>query len=310
MTVPAIVVRDLRKSYGRVCALVGASFNVEKGEVFALLGPNGAGKSSALEILEGFRPRDAGTVSVLGVDPGDRHVQRWLRQRMGVVLQELAVESSFSVHQVLDRNAGFYPCPRSVDDVIDLVGLSGKRHARVESLSGGQQRRLDLGLGIIGNPAVLFLDEPTTGLDPSGRQASWELIRDLAKHGATIILTSHYLDEVEALADHVAVMVAGRVVASGTPAALRDREQTVASIRFQMPPGAALFDLPIAASDCGRGTVEIRAADEQPILAALLSWAADRGERLAGLSVTRASLQDVYVRLMREADPVRPEAGL
>ena len=168
--------------------------------MFALLGPNGAGKTTTIEILEGFRSRDAGVVEVLGVDPGSRRTQRWLRSRMGIVLQELAVEPFLSVRQVLTRNAGYYPHPRPVGEVLDMVGLTEKAGARVKTLSGGQQRRLDVGLGIIGQPELLFLDEPTTGLDPSGRRATWELIRQLGSEGTTVILTSHYMDEVEALA--------------------------------------------------------------------------------------------------------------
>src|SRR5580658_694414 len=174
--VPAVSVRNLAKSYGETQAVNDVSFDVEKGEVFALLGPNGAGKTTTIEILEGFRNRTGGEVTTLGVDPADRATQRWLRTRIGVVLQELAVEPYYSVRQVLSRNSGFYPSPRPVDEVIDLIGLREKADDRVKKLSGGQQRRLDVGLGIIGQPELLFLDEPTTGLDPSGRRDSWNLI--------------------------------------------------------------------------------------------------------------------------------------
>ena len=182
------------------------SFEVQKGEVFALLGPNGAGKTTTIEILEGFRNRTGGEVATLGVDPADRSTQRWLRSRIGVVLQELAVEPFYTVRQVLSRNAGYYPSPRPVDEVIELIGLKEKADQRVKKLSGGQQRRLDVGLGIIGKPELLFLDEPTTGLDPSGRRDSWNLIRQLTAEGTTVMLTTHYMDEVEALADRVAVL--------------------------------------------------------------------------------------------------------
>jgi ABC-2 type transport system ATP-binding protein len=186
--VAAISVRNLAKNYGDKRAVADVSFDVSQGEVFALLGPNGAGKTTIIEILEGFRDRSAGEVETLGVDPANRQTQRWLRTRIGVVLQELAVEPFYSVRQVLTRNAGFFPSPRPVDEVIALVGLTEKADARVRTLSGGQQRRLDVGLGIVGNPELLFLDEPTTGLDPSGRRDSWELIRKLASEGTTVLL--------------------------------------------------------------------------------------------------------------------------
>ncbi len=185
---PAVSVSHLAKSYGDVDAVKDVTFEVEKGEVFALLGPNGAGKTTTIEILEGFRDRSGGDVQTLGVDPSNRATQRWLRTRIGVVLQELAVEPFYSVRQVLTRNAGYYPSPRPVDEVIELIGLKEKADQRVKKLSGGQQRRLDVGLGIIGNPELLFLDEPTTGLDPSGRRASWDLIRQLAASGTTVLL--------------------------------------------------------------------------------------------------------------------------
>ena len=192
---PVIHVENLRKSYKSVRALDDVSFEVERGEVFALLGPNGAGKTTCIEILEGFHQRDAGTVDVLGFDPGARSQQEELRTRIGVVLQELAVESFFTVRQVLTRNAGFYRRPRPVDEVIELVGLGEKADAKVKRLSGGQQRRLDIGLGIIGRPELLFLDEPTTGFDPEARRAFWDLIATLRSEGTTILLTTHYLEE-------------------------------------------------------------------------------------------------------------------
>ena len=216
----AISVRHLAKKYGDNVAVGDVTFEVERGEVFALLGPNGAGKTTTIEILEGFRNRTSGQVETLGVDPSDTKTQRWLRSRIGVVLQELAVEPFYSVRQVLSRNAGYYPSPRPVEEVIELVGLTEKSDARVKTLSGGQQRRLDVGLGIVGNPELLFLDEPTTGLDPSGRRATWELIRQLAAEGTTVLLTTHYMDEVEALADRVAVLSKANIVATGTPSSL------------------------------------------------------------------------------------------
>ena len=214
---PSVTVDHLAKSYGDTVAVHDVSFEVQKGEVFALLGPNGAGKTTTVEILEGFRTRSAGRVETLGVDPADHATQRWLRTKIGVVLQELAIEPYYSVRQVLTRNAGYYPNPRPVDEVIELIGLDEKADERIKRLSGGQQRRLDVGLGIIGNPELLFLDEPTTGLDPSGRRDTWELIRRLAGAGTTVLLTTHYMDEVEALADRVAVLFGHEIVAAGTP---------------------------------------------------------------------------------------------
>jgi len=196
------------------------AFEVQPGEVFALLGPNGAGKTTTIEILEGFRARDSGRVEVLGYDPAESTTSRHLRERMGVVLQELAVEPFLSVRQALTRNAGYYPRPRRVEEVLELVGLEAKADARVKTLSGGQQRRLDLGLGFIGDPELLVLDEPTTGFDPSARRGAWDLVRAMTGGGTTVILTTHYMDEAEALADRVAVINAGRIIAEGTPEAL------------------------------------------------------------------------------------------
>ena len=283
------------------------SFTVEPGEVFSLLGPNGAGKTTTIEILEGFRSRDSGDVSVLGADPGSRATQRWLRSRMGIVLQELAVEPALSVRQVLERNAGYYPRPRPVAEVLDMVGLSEKAAARVKTLSGGQQRRLDVGLGIVGQPELLFLDEPTTGLDPSGRRATWELIRQLGAEGTTVILTSHYMDEVEALAGRVAVMARGQIVATGPPGSIGGRDAAMVTIRFQLPDGVAAAGLPLAAAAAG-GEFEIRTEDEVPVLHALTGWAIGRGIGLPGLSVRRVTLEDVYLRLT--ADPDEPGAAL
>jgi ABC-2 type transport system ATP-binding protein len=239
-------------------------------------------------------------VETLGVDPSDTKTQRWLRSRIGVVLQELAVEPFYSVRQVLSRNAGYYPSPRPVEEVIDLVGLTEKADARVKTLSGGQQRRLDVGLGIVGNPELLFLDEPTTGLDPSGRRATWELIRTLASGGTTVLLTTHYMDEVEALADRVAVLSKANIVATGTPSSLGGRDSGMVTIRFGLPDGVNVGELPVAVDTVVEGSVEIRTEDELPVLHALSGWALERGLRLPGLSVARVTLEDVYLRLTRE----------
>ena len=303
---PALRVRGLVRSYGSVRAVDGVSFEVEAGEVFALLGPNGAGKTTTIEILEGFRARDAGEVSVLGIDPGDRRSGRRLRSQLGVVLQELAVEPFLSVRQVLERNAGYYPEPRPVGEVIELVGLAEKADAKVKTLSGGQQRRLDVGLGIVGNPALLFLDEPTTGLDPAGRRSSWELVRRLAGEGTTVILTTHYMEEAEMLADQVAIIASGKIVAHGPPASLGGRDQGAATIRFQLPAGVTPADLPVAVLGDGP-SVELRTDRELEALFELTRWAIEHEVRLAGLTVSRHTLEDVYLQLTG-ADPDRFQA--
>jgi len=300
--VPAVSVSHLAKSYGDLTAVRDVSFDVEKGEVFALLGPNGAGKTTTIEILEGFRDRSGGDVQTLGVDPSDRSTQRWLRTRIGVVLQELAVEPFFSVRQVLTRNAGYYPSPRPVDEVIELIGLKEKADQKVKKLSGGQQRRLDVGLGIIGNPDLLFLDEPTTGLDPSGRRASWDLIRELAASGTTVLLTTHYMDEVEALADKVAVLFKAEIVASGTPTSIGGRDSGTVTIRFVLPEGVTTSDLPAPSPVVADGIVKISTDDELKVLHDLTGWALEHGHVLPGLAVTRVSLEDIYLDLTR-AEP-------
>ena len=280
-------------------AVKDVTFEVEKGEVFALLGPNGAGKTTTVEILEGFRDRSSGEVQTLGVDPSNRATQRWLRTRIGVVLQELAVEPYYSVRQVLTRNAGYYPSPRPVDEVIELIGLKEKADQRVKKLSGGQQRRLDVGLGIIGNPDLLFLDEPTTGLDPSGRRASWDLIRQLAASGTTVLLTTHYMDEVEALADKVAVLFKAEIVASGTPTSIGGRDSGTVTIQFSLPEGVPVSDVPVPQPTVEDGIVRSSTDDELKVLHELTGWAIDHGYVLAGLAVTRVSLEDVYLSLTR-----------
>jgi ABC-2 type transport system ATP-binding protein len=297
--VSAVSVTNLRKSYGSVRAVGDVSFTVERGEVFALLGPNGAGKTTTIEILEGFRTRDSGQVQVLGVDPGSRGTQRWLRARLGIVLQELAVEPFLSVRQVLTRNAGYYPHHRPVDEVLELVGLSEKAGARVKTLSGGQQRRLDVGLGIIGQPELLILDEPTTGLDPSGRRATWDLIKKLEGEGTTVILTSHYMDEVEALASRVAVVAGGEIVASGTPDSIGGRDSGVVTIRFRLPDGVSVTELPVPAEPANGGEIEIRTENEVAVLHTLTGWALQRQVGLPGLAVRRVTLEDVYLTLTR-----------
>ncbi len=234
---------------------------------------------------------------MLGYDPADSATSRQLRERMGVVLQELAVEPFLSVRQALTRNAGYYPRPRPVDEVLQLVGLEAKANDRVKSLSGGQQRRLDLGLGIIGNPELLVLDEPTTGFDPSARRGAWDLVRSMTGGGTTVILTTHYMDEAEALADRVAVISGGRIIAEGTPASFGGRDVGESTIRFRLPPEVAVTDVPVRATVSETGAIEIRTDKEIEVLASLTTWALSTKVDVIGLTVERLTLEDVYLRL-------------
>jgi ABC-2 type transport system ATP-binding protein len=294
----AIQVQDLRKAYGAVEAVAGISFEVAEGECFALLGPNGAGKTTTVEILEGYRDRDAGQVEVLGHDP--RSSQRDFRERVGIVLQSSGHFRELTVREALDLFGGYYPSPRASGEVIELVGLGEKAGARIKTLSGGQQRRLDLALGLVGDPDLLFLDEPTTGFDPSARRRSWELIESLRDLGKTILLTTHYMDEAQNLADRVAILAAGRIVASGTPDTLGGRDEEEAVITFRLPAGTTLADLPgdLSARSLPEGDrVELATTEPTRVLNQLTGWALARGEELDGLTVTRPSLEDVYLRL-------------
>lgn len=285
------------KRYGAVEAVAGVSLTVEQGEIFALLGPNGAGKTTTLEILEGFRARDAGRVEVLGMDPGERSSGRRLREQIGLVLQDIAVEPYLTVRETLSRSAGYYPAPRDVEQLIELVGLGGKQRQKVKDLSGGQQRRLDLALGMVGNPRLLFLDEPTTGFDPSARRGAWQLVRDLRDSGTTILLTTHYMDEAQTLADRVAVINAGRIVAEGTPESLGGRDTARARIRFTLPEGTSADQLPISARLDSDGAVSVELQEPTEALHRLTGWALQRGLTLPGLVVDRPSLEDVYLQL-------------
>jgi ABC-2 type transport system ATP-binding protein len=298
----AVVVAGLRKSYGAVQAVRGASFTVGPGEIFALLGPNGAGKTTTLEILEGFRARDAGRVEVLGLDPGDRSHGRALRERIGLVLQDIAVEPYLTVRETIARNAGYYPAPRDVDEVIGLVGLAGQARRKVRALSGGQKRRLDLALGLIGRPELLFLDEPTTGFDPNARRDAWEIVRGLRGEGTTIVLTTHYMEEAQALADRVAVISGGQIVAEGTPATIGGRDTARARIRFARPAGCAAGDLPFDVVP-GDGLVTVETAEPTRTLHQLTGWALRHGTVLDQLTVDRPSLEDVYLRLTDHNGP-------
>ena len=300
----AVEVIELRKSYGAVQAVRGVSFTVSRGEIFALLGPNGAGKTTTLEILEGFRARDGGRAEVLGLDPGDRAHGRALRERIGLVLQDIAVEPYLTVRETVARNAGYYPAPRDVAEVIALAGLAGQARQKVKSLSGGQKRRLDLALGLVGRPELLFLDEPTTGFDPNARRDAWQLIRSLRDEGTTILLTTHYMDEAQALADRVAVISDGQIVAEGTPATIGGRDTARARLRFALPDGYTTADLPLPAAPAG-GLVTVETAEPTQALHQLTSWALARGTVLGQLTVDRPSLEDVYLRLTGHDTPER-----
>jgi ABC-2 type transport system ATP-binding protein len=308
MELAAIRVTGLRKRYGEVEAVRGLDFEVAEGECFALLGPNGAGKTTTVEILEGYRDRDAGEVEVLGFDP--RHGPRELRERVGIVLQSSGHFRELTVTEVLDLFGGYYPHPRATAEVVELVGLGDKARARIRTLSGGQQRRLDLALGLVGDPDLLFLDEPTTGFDPSARRRSWELIESLRELGKTILLTTHYMDEAQHLADRVAILASGRIVAAGTPDSLGGRDEGEALVAFRLPAGATLADLPgglPARAAAEEGRVVLRTAEPTRTLHALCGWALARGEELDALTVTRPSLEDVYLELTAAEEPA--EAG-
>jgi ABC-2 type transport system ATP-binding protein len=290
----AIEVRGLTKSYGDVHAVQGIDLLVAHGQIFALLGPNGAGKTTTVEILEGYRSRDGGTVQVLGYDPARQ--RRPLKSRIGIVLQSSGMDRYLTVAETVAMYAGYYPRPRPVDEVIGLVGLEAKRNARVLQLSGGQQRRLDVAIALVGNPDLLFLDEPTTGFDPSARHEAWEVIKNLAALGKTVLLTTHYMDEAQYLADQVAVISGGRIVAQGPPATIGNRELARARIRYRLADGAAppadLFAVP--GPD---GLTELVPDDLIAALHRLTGWALDQHVELTGLEVTRPSLEDVYLEL-------------
>ncbi len=289
-----IDIRGLRKSYGDVEAVRGIDLHVERGEVFALLGPNGAGKTTATEILEGFRARDDGEVSVLGHDPA--HRGRELKRRIGIVLQSTGVDPFLTVGETIDQYAAFYPNPRPTDEVIQLVGLAEKRDSRVNKLSGGQQRRLDVAVALAGDPELLFLDEPTTGFDPSARRNAWHLLRNLTSLGKTIWLTTHFMDEAQYLAQRVAVIKDGEIVAEGPPDSLGGRAAMKTRIRFRLPAGTT--DRPgLGESPVADGSFELSADDATRTTHELTGWALERGLSFESLEVTRPSLEDVYLEL-------------
>jgi ABC-2 type transport system ATP-binding protein len=279
----AIRVEGLRKRYGDYEALRGIDFSIDAGEVFGLLGPNGAGKTTSVEILEGYRPYDGGTVEVLGEDP-QRAGRAW-RERIGVVLQQSQLWPNLTVRETLSMFAGYYSRPRDVDEVIELVGLAEKRDARVKTLSGGQKRRVDLGLALTGDPELVFLDEPTTGFDPQARRAAWEMIRSLRSLGKTVLLTTHYLDEAQNLADRVAVIVAGEIVRLGAPAELmRDARETEVHWR-----------------ENGEAHV-VRTAEPTKLVHELTGRALADGREVDGLEIRRATLEDVYLELVGDEE--------
>jgi ABC-2 type transport system ATP-binding protein len=281
---PAILVRDLRKSYGNTEAVRGIDFEVARGEVFGLLGPNGAGKTTTVEILEGYRARSAGIVSVLGFDPGQRPVA--LRAQVGIVLQSSGMYRHVTVREAIAHWARLYPHPRDVDEVVALAGLQGKEAQQIRTLSGGQARRVDLALALVGDPEIVFLDEPTTGFDPQARRAAWDVVRQLAQLGKTVLLTTHYLDEAQALADRVAIIKDGRILAEGAPSELGAGGDS----RYR-----------VAWRDEAGEIQERQTDDPTALLHQLTSAALARGEALRDISVSRPSLEDVYLELTAEA---------
>jgi ABC-2 type transport system ATP-binding protein len=292
--VSAIEVTGLRKRYGDLEAVRGVDLHVDPGEVFAMLGPNGAGKTTIVEILEGFRDRAGGQVSVLGHDPADN--DRDLKARTGIVLQSTGVDPFLTVRETVEMYGGLYAHPRPTDEVIALVGLKEKADARVNKLSGGQQRRLDVAVALAGDPELLFLDEPTTGFDPNARRHAWEIVKNLTGLGKTVFLTTHFMDEAQYLADRVAIITKGEIVVEGPPDLLAGRDAMQARIRFRLPAGVQgppdLGQMPH-----GDGSSEIRADDPARALHELTGWALDARVRFETLDVTRPSLEDVYLEI-------------
>jgi len=296
-----IGVSGLHKRYGELEAVRGIDLKVRRGEIFAFLGPNGAGKTTTVEILEGFRGRSAGQVSVLGVDPA--HADRHWRDRVGVVLQESQPEPGLRVRECLQLYAGYYSHPRQLEETIALVGLQPQAEVPTERLSGGQRRRLDVALALIGDPELLFLDEPTTGFDPSARRAAWQVVAGLRTLGKTVFLTTHYMDEAEHLADRIAVIAAGRIVAQGTPQTLGGRDRLPATISFTLPTGVTPQALPAdLQARAERDGDRLVLTSQHPLdhVRRLADWALARGLDLPDLDVRRPSLEDVYLHLTRD----------
>jgi ABC-2 type transport system ATP-binding protein len=297
----AIVTEGLTMAYGRTPVLRGIDLEVHRGEVFALLGPNGAGKTTTVEILEGFRTRSGGRVEVLGADPAE--APRSWRERLGVVLQSGSLEPDLDVIETLELYAGLYSAPRPVEELLELTGLVEQRHTRNRRLSGGQQRRLDVALALVGDPELLFLDEPTTGFDPAARRAAWVTIDRLRALGKTIFLTTHYLEEAEELADRIAVVVGGQIVAEGTPATLGDRHLRASQINFNVPAGVAVPDLPrdlATRIEVVAGRCRLETPDPTATLGELTGWALAGGWRLEHLEVRCPTLEDIYLELTQD----------
>jgi ABC-2 type transport system ATP-binding protein len=290
-----IEVSDLRKSYGDVEAVKGISFDVARGEVFAMLGPNGAGKTTTTEILEGYRARSGGTVTVLGHDPAKR--ERSLKERMGIVLQSTGIDPFLTVTETIEMYAGYYPARRPTSEVIEVVGLAEKKDTRVNKLSGGQQRRLDVAIALAGDPELLFLDEPTTGFDPNARRNAWEVVKNLVTIGKTVFLTTHFMDEAQYLADRVVVIAEGRIVAEGPPSSLGGRDQMRTRIRFRLPGGAPVPDGDVVSLPDGSREIDVDAAATTKTVHDLTGWALDHGVILEALEVTQPTLEDVYLKL-------------
>jgi ABC-2 type transport system ATP-binding protein len=297
MAEAVITVRGLTKSYGEIHAVRGIDLEVTNGEIFAFLGPNGAGKTTTVEILEGFRKRDQGEARVLGEDPA-RADRAW-RERVGFVLQQSKPDAYLTVREALSLYAGYYRSPRGIDETIELIGLGEVADQRAQKLSGGQQRRLDVGLALIGDPELLFLDEPTTGFDPSARRQFWRVIENLSRLGKTIFLTTHYMEEAQELADRVAIIARGQIVAEGAPDDLGDRSNAPATISFRLPEGAAAADLPgeAAGAPAENGSVSFSTGSPVRTLNELTEWALARSIDLEGLEVRRPTLEDIYLEL-------------
>jgi ABC-2 type transport system ATP-binding protein len=295
MTDRVIDVRGLRKTYGPVEAVAGVDLHVDRGEVFALLGPNGAGKTTTVEILEGYRERTEGEISVLDHDPAKAETD--LKRRIGIVLQSTGVDPYLTVRETVGLYAGFYPSPRDVDEVVELVGLAEKRRTRVNKLSGGQQRRLDVAVALAGDPELLFLDEPTTGFDPNARRNAWDIVKNLTAIGKTIFLTTHFMDEAQYLANRVAVIASGSIVAEGTPGTLGGRDRMQTRVRFHVPDGRPSPPDLIGSTSLPDGSAEIRTEDPTRVVHDLTAWALERGFVFDLLEVTQPSLEDVYLEL-------------
>jgi ABC-2 type transport system ATP-binding protein len=295
----AVVARGVRKAYGDTRALAGVDLSISRGEVFGLLGPNGAGKTTLVEILEGHRTRDEGEVAVFGFDPQTRG--RGFRERIGVVLQEGQHIATMKVGEAVRLFSAAYPHPLDPSGVLELVELADRANDRIGTLSGGQRRRLDLAVGIAGDPDLIFLDEPTTGFDPSARRRSWDLLASLRTLGKTILLTTHYMDEAQYLADRVAVIAGGRIVAEGEPDEIGVRGDRSAIVGFRLPDGVGVEDLPVGNATLRHdGHVTLESETPTRDVAALTAWAAGRGTELEGLTVSRPTLEDVYISLTGE----------